>query len=70
MAHLILLASSGLPVDVTAEATLWRPLGVVKFAVHSSAVARAAEAGHGGSGARIQVVESLAQVEAIFAADP
>ena len=33
-------------------------------------VARAAEAGHGGSGARIQVVESLAQVEAIFAADP
>jgi hypothetical protein len=34
MAHLIPLASSGFPVDVTAEATLRRALGVVKFAVH------------------------------------
>jgi len=32
MAHLIPPASSGFPVDVTAEATLGRPLGVVKFA--------------------------------------
>ena len=44
MAHLIPLASSGFPVDITTEATLRRSLGVVKFAVHSSAVARAAEA--------------------------
>lgn len=70
MAHLIPLASSGFPVDVTADATLWRPLGVVKFAVHSTAVPALLKPDQGGSGARIQVVESLAQVEAIFAADP
>jgi len=33
MAHLIPLASGGFPVDVTAETTLRRPLGVVKFAM-------------------------------------